>query len=114
MNMNSQILLLLSLSAVLAKNSSAPQEQRNTADRLKQSFPLIDTDGNNFISPEELELYLTINKSLMVTGRGNDEIFRSADVDEDGKLNYKEYAQELIRLQTLCFIPKQSVSDIII
>ena len=112
--MNSKILLLLSLSAVvIAKNSSAPHEQRNTADRLKQSFPLIDTDGNNFISPEELELYLTINKSLMVTGRGNDEIFRSADVDEDGKINYKEFAQELIRLQTLCFIPKQSVSDII-
>ena len=54
MNMHSQILLLLSLSAVLAKNSSAHQEQKNTADRLKQKFPLIDTDGNDFISPEEL------------------------------------------------------------
>ena len=89
--MNAQILQLLTIAVVLAKSSPspAPQAQRNTADLLTQSFPLIDTDGNHFIFPEELELFLTINKSLKVTGRGNDEIFRSADVDEDGQINYK-------------------------
>ena len=87
--MNAQILQLLTIAVVLAKSSPspAPQAQRNTADLLTQSFPLIDTDGNHFISVEELTLFLTSNKSLKVTDRGNGEIFRNADIDEDGQIN---------------------------
>ena len=77
--------------AGLDKSIPTPQAQRNTADLLTQSFPLIDTDGNHLISVEELTLFLTSNKSLKVTDRGNGEIFTNADIDEDGQINYKEF-----------------------
>ena len=53
---------------------------------------MFDKDGNGFISPEEL-------LSAMETFRGSvsqeelDETMRKADLDKDGRLNYREFAK---------------------
>uniref|UniRef100_A0A1I8IYV5 EF-hand domain-containing protein n=2 Tax=Macrostomum lignano TaxID=282301 RepID=A0A1I8IYV5_9PLAT len=57
---------------------------------LLTAFQVFDRDKNGFISRQELEFVLkSIGEQL--TTEEIDELFRSADANEDGKISYKEF-----------------------
>ena len=52
------------------------------------AFKVFDRDGNGFVDAAELRQTL-ISLGERLTDEEVDEMFRDADVDNDGKLNYK-------------------------
>ncbi|PSS01713.1 Calmodulin-3 like [Actinidia chinensis var. chinensis] len=61
-------------------------------DELKEAFRVFDMDQNGFISAAEL-CHMMTNLGEKLTDEEVYEIFREADVDGDGQLNYNEFVK---------------------
>ncbi|MBD0671122.1 EF-hand domain-containing protein [Streptomyces sp. CBMA156] len=57
----------------------------------KAEFDKIDTDGDGFISAEELKV--NVKKNPKVTDSQAEVIFKWADDNSDGKITFEEYAK---------------------
>ncbi|XP_064622011.1 neo-calmodulin-like [Lineus longissimus] len=63
---------------------------RHNPEYLKTCFEVFDKNGDGFITSEELRNIMT-NLGEKLTNEEVDEMIKVADIDEDGKLNYKEF-----------------------
>ena len=59
---------------------------------LKAAFSVFDRDGNGFLDAVELRNALARDGEPL-TAKELDELFRDADIDGDGKINYDEFAK---------------------
>ncbi|XP_055616362.1 calmodulin-beta-like [Toxorhynchites rutilus septentrionalis] len=65
-------------------------------DELRQAFKVFDKNGDGFLTVDELSAVM----QNFGEGLSDDEfanLLREADVDEDGKINYNEFAALLLR-----------------
>eukprot|EP01087_Luapelamoeba_hula_P016063 TRINITY_DN4900_c0_g1_i1.p1 TRINITY_DN4900_c0_g1~~TRINITY_DN4900_c0_g1_i1.p1 ORF type:complete len:168 (-),score=45.36 TRINITY_DN4900_c0_g1_i1:73-552(-) len=68
------------------------QEGETGEDELREAFKVFDTDGNGFISPQELrEVMLGLGEKL--TDGEVDEMIKEADSNGDGQVDYAEFVK---------------------
>ncbi len=68
------------------------EEGESGEDELKEAFKVFDTDGNGFISPQELrEVMLGLGEKL--TDDEVDEMIKEADTNGDGQVDYAEFVK---------------------
>ncbi|CAL8077368.1 unnamed protein product [Calicophoron daubneyi] len=66
------------------------QIHRKKDDHMREIFKSVDTNGDGFISPEELK-GLMCKYNPQMTVKDMEEIIEGVDKDKDGKLNYEEF-----------------------
>lgn len=71
-----------------------PKEDDAEAD-LKAAFMVFDKDGNGFITRDELKSAMQMIGETL-TDRDLDELLRTTDHDQDGKINYEEFIKTLL------------------
>jgi len=77
----------------------ADHQLRNVNERMSRMFLMIDSNGDGFLSPEEIKNYfneyLTDDSLLKSLGLLNqlDDIIREADKNGDGKISFKEFVR---------------------
>jgi len=67
----------------------------DSEEELKEAFKVFDKDGNGYISAAELRHVMT-NLGEKLTDEEVDEMIREADVDNDGQINYEEFAKMMV------------------
>ncbi|XP_075183887.1 neo-calmodulin-like [Anomaloglossus baeobatrachus] len=65
---------------------------RDSEEDIKAAFHVFDKDENGFISAAELR-HVMIHMGESLTDEEVDEMIREADINEDGQINYEEFAQ---------------------
>lgn len=71
-----------------------PKEDDAEAD-LKAAFMVFDKDGNGYITRDELKSAMQVIGETL-TDRDLDELLRTTDHDNDGKINYEEFIKTLL------------------
>jgi len=69
-------------------------------EEIRDAFHAIDTDGNGFISPNELQDMMKILKEDL-TEEQLDELIKEAETNGNGQINYEEFAAKVA-----CYAPK--------
>lgn len=66
-----------------------------TSQEVLESFKVFDLDGNGYITASELHevMFSLAGMSEKVSKEEVDEMIRETDLDEDGRINYKEFAK---------------------
>ena len=59
---------------------------------MREAFKIFDRDGNGYIDLKELKTVIT-RMGEPLSDKEADEIFRAADLNGDGKLDYDEFVQ---------------------
>lgn len=71
--------------------------QPSTVDELKEAFMCFDEDNSGSVSREELEaVFKILGDSCPITAEDADRLFRDADRNGDGQLDYDEFARYLL------------------
>ena len=73
---------------------------RNSTDveEIKEAFSVFDKDGSGLVSADELrQTLLTMGEQL--TSSEVEDIIREVDIDEDGAVNYEEFARIMMAMQ---------------
>ena len=68
----------------------APLDPEEEKEELRDAFKTLDADGDGFLSASELRNVLT-SMGEPLTDKEVDEMLRSVDIDNDGKLNFEEF-----------------------
>jgi len=68
----------------------APLDPEEEKEELRDAFKTLDADGDGFLSASELRNVLT-SMGEPLTDKEVDEMLRSVDIDNDGKLNFAEF-----------------------
>ncbi|XP_069131579.1 calmodulin-2-like [Argopecten irradians] len=68
------------------------EEEQDPEEALREAFKVFDKDGNGFISAKELQ-YTMKNLGNELTEEEVDEMIQEADVNNDGKIDYKEFSK---------------------
>ncbi|CAG8660041.1 5007_t:CDS:2 [Cetraspora pellucida] len=61
-------------------------------EEMREAFKVFDKDSNGFISKDELRALMS-NLGEKLTQGEIDEMFREADLDGDGQINYEEFVK---------------------
>ena len=64
------------------------RERVDPDEELREAFKVFDRNGDGFISPEELKTAMT-NLGENLTNREYNRLFKQADLNKDGQLDYK-------------------------
>ena len=64
------------------------RERVDPDEELREAFKVFDRNGDGFISPEELKTAM-INLGENLTNREYNRLFKQADLNKDGQLDYK-------------------------
>lgn len=59
--------------------------------KLDSEFKLFDSEGEGYISPEDLHEALFAIKGIDLNEQELEEIIKKVDADNNGKINYKEF-----------------------
>lgn len=71
--------------------------QPSTVDELKEAFMCFDEDNSGSVSREELEaVFKILGESCPITTEDADRLFKDADRNGDGQLDYEEFARYLL------------------
>jgi calmodulin len=66
---------------------------------MNEAFTIFDQDGDGFISPEELKTVMSIIGMRTIGEKITDEevteMIRQADLDKDGRINFKEFVTKI-------------------
>ena len=79
------------------------RERVDPDEELREAFKVFDRNGDGFISPEELKTAMT-NLGENLTNREYNRLFKQADLNKDGQLDYKGEA-----LSTNIFKPNRII-----
>ena len=62
---------------------------------MREAFKIFDRDGNGYIDIMELKSVVT-RMGAPITDKEADELFRDADLNNDGKLDYDEFVKMIM------------------
>jgi calmodulin len=66
--------------------------QPDTEDQIREAFKIFDKENSGFVSAEELK-HVMLNLGEKLTQEEVDEMLRQANVKNDGRINYAEFAK---------------------
>lgn len=72
------------------------QETVDQTAEMREAFKIFDRDGNGYIDLKELKTVIT-RMGEPLSDKEAEEIFRVADLNGDGKLDYDEFVQMIIQ-----------------
>ena len=70
-------------------------------EKIRESFQIFDKDGDGFLNAADLKHVMTHILGETVTDEDVDEMIYEADIDGDGKLNYRACCKTLVRIEIL-------------
>ena len=94
-----KIYIFMNLRIQLDKFLFSLQHTQETVDQtaeMREAFKIFDRDGNGYIDLKELKSVIT-RMGEAFSDIEADEIFRAADLNGDGKLDYDEFVQMILK-----------------
>ena len=72
-------------------------------EELIEAFKVFDSDGNGYIEPSELRHVMT-NLGEKLSDEEFDELWREADIDQDGRINYEGISKTVVYIYREAYI----------
>jgi calmodulin len=75
--------------------TTAKMKDTDSEEKIRETFRVLDKDGNGFISAAELRHVMT-NLGERLSDEEVEEMIREVDIDGDGQVNYEEFVQVMM------------------